>query len=226
MADLSQFKDLQDRVIQYGYSEQHRNQIKAWINDAYRDVCRLRRWSWLTFTDNVTLTVGTRTVALPVTAGRELMTVLEVKPNDNLGARALEYEDLEADDPLGLGRLNFAANTARGTPSRYTIDGSNLVFDPTPDKAYVYSVRHYDVPVTELVGDTNTFLLPTSGANVLVYGALLRAATHDGNPNKHGMWAGLYAEALSGLEAREHRRNVQRTRRARMSPVHGRRFGG
>lgn len=226
MADLSTFKDIQDRVIQYGYSEQHRTQIKGWVNDAYRDLCRLRRWSWLIFTDPLVTTAGSRTVALPTPAGRNLVTVMEIKPNDPaVDARPLIYEDIDSGDPLAFERLNLARATVRGTPARYSIDGTNVVFDVLCDRAYTYSIRHYDVPVTELVADAATLLLPSSGTNVLVYMTLMRAAAHDRNPSMMSTWDVLRREALQALEANEATRVTQTPARAALPSVYGNRFG-
>lgn len=226
MANLATFKDIQDRVITYGYSEAHRTQIKAWINDAYRELCQLRRWSWLTFTDTVNTVAGTRTTALPAPAGRELRSVIEIKPNDAaLGSVALTFEDPNSHDPHDFFHTNLVTRTSRGAPYRFTVDGSTIYWDPIPDRAYAFSVRHYDVPTTELSGDADTLLTPDDSNQVLVYAALLRAAAHDRNPQMMGVWQSMMLEHRQSLEAHERTKVVHGTSRARVWPGYGRRFG-
>jgi hypothetical protein len=171
------FKNLQDRVLSFGYGETARTNVKEWINMAYSDVMSRRRWSWSQDTQTVVTVAGTPTVTLasltdpPLFWGRLYPTTSNLREPTYLDP--MRYND-------GLTRQS--PSLTRGIPEYYTIFDQTVTFYPTPNGVYTFTL-YYWKGAAEMVNDADQPLIPAQWRNVLVYGALRFAAERDRNDN-------------------------------------------
>jgi hypothetical protein len=92
-----------------------------------------------------------------------------------------------------------AAVTTSGKPSKYTVEGENLVFGPlVPDSTYAGKLLYYK-KFTALSADADTNWLIANAPQIYVYGALLEAAPFIRNDSRLPMWHGLYKSIANGL---------------------------
>lgn len=172
------FKNIQDRVLTFGYGEVDRANVKIWINMAYDDIISRTRWSWLEATETVTTVANQQTLTLsgitdpPQTWGRLYPTTTNLQEPTYL-------DPMRMND--GLTRRPFDTSW-KGVPQYYTFFGDTITFYPIPDAAYVYTLFYWK-GTPELSADGDLPLIPKQWRHVLVYGALRYAAEKDRNDN-------------------------------------------
>ena len=87
---------------------------------------------------------------------------------------------------------SFADNIPK-RPNSYTLEGSNLLFGPTPDATYTVSFTYFQRPAA-LSSAVNAVF--TARPQLWVYGALSHAAPLIGNDARIGIWRGMFEQAL------------------------------
>ncbi len=121
-------------------------------------------------------------------------------PERYAGVRRL-YLDVGAADRLKLAYYppqdfyarNFALQT--GTPKAYTIEGEQLVFRPAPAGVFTGRLLYYR-KFAPLVDDADTNWVLSNAAGLLLYGALLEAATFLEDDTRALTWAAKYEDLL------------------------------
>ena len=89
-----------------------------------------------------------------------------------------------------------------GKPTNYTILGDNILFGPTPDGAYDYSITYYKA-FTELsdVAPTNWLIL--NAPDLYLYGALLQAEPFLMNDERVGLWEKGVRQVIGDLQQQD-----------------------
>lgn len=85
-------------------------------------------------------------------------------------------------------------STASGKPTRYTIEGENLVFGPTPDTTYTGKILYYK-KFDALSSDSDTNWLLTNAPGAYLHGALIELYDYvkdfEAKANAHKAFAGV-----------------------------------
>tara|TARA_R110002020_G_scaffold463194_2_gene683137 strand:+ start:85 stop:711 length:627 start_codon:yes stop_codon:yes gene_type:complete len=89
-----------------------------------------------------------------------------------------------------------------GKPTNYTILGDNILFGPTPDGAYDYSITYYKA-FTELsdVAPTNWLIL--NAPDLYLYGTLLQAEPFLMNDERVGLWEKGVRQVIGDLQQQD-----------------------
>lgn len=85
-----------------------------------------------------------------------------------------------------------------GTPTRFTVEGENFVFGPTPDGAYTGKCLYYQ-KWAALVNDSDTNWLLTNAPGVYLHGALLEAYRFTRNLDKAADEHAAFCGAVDAL---------------------------
>lgn len=108
-------------------------------------------------------------------------------------------------DPVAL--LNFVTpenfwskymSSTTSQPEAFTIEGDNIIFGPAPDATYTGKLLYYLRPAAlSADGDTNWVIANARG--LLLYGALIQAATYIKDDAAIAKWAALYDDLLDQI---------------------------
>jgi hypothetical protein len=93
--------------------------------------------------------------------------------------------------------LMGGANTA-SRPTRYTIEGNNILFGLAPDATYTGRLLYYARPAAL---STATNAIFTARPTLFLYGALKHAAALVNDDDRIPMWASMFEAALKGAQA-------------------------
>ena len=90
---------------------------------------------------------------------------------------------------------------ATGTPSYYTIEGTVIQLQPTPDKSYTIQMTYYkDIPALSDQGDSGYNWILTSHPDIYLYATLMQASPYIMDPQSAGQWGGLLDRAMQELQ--------------------------
>ena len=90
---------------------------------------------------------------------------------------------------------------AAGTPSYYTIEGTGIQLQPSPDKSYTIQMNYYkDIPALSVQGDSGDNWLLTSHPDIYLYGTLVQASPYLMDQESGKIWDGLLARSLLELK--------------------------
>lgn len=208
------YKNLQDRCLTYGYGEVDRTNLKTWLNEAYEDLVRQHKWPFLEATATITTVAGTQTVAVPTSP--PVLFFGRLKPT------------VEIDEPRFLSEMDFReymphreytdAND-RGVPEMYSIFAGNFNFYPVPDAVYTYSMRYWKGVGTLPSGDSDTYLIPDMYLDILVLGALSRAAMRENDMGKYQVYMTQHTVNVQQM-LRNYKSQQQETPRRAPLPAH------
>lgn len=192
------FVELQDSVLSRDYgATAARTLVKGWINDANRDVHASFRWSWAEATSTLTAVAGTETIAVPST----LLWPGRIRPADSLSPKLEWIDPGNINKESALSSFNPTA-TERGTPKYITMYGGSFYFDPTPISAFTWTLYFWKKAVV-LTADADLPAIPEDDREVLVYGALYRAAERDRDFNASSYWRAEYDKKLMKMRERD-----------------------
>lgn len=156
------YLELQTEVLDHGFSpNRYRARVKRWLNDALGKVARRVNLPTEDVTSPISAVAGTSSYALPSDLVRIDSLRVARSPRDII----LTPEDRQTLDTL---------DQVRGLPTRYALDGQNVVLWPIPDAAYTVNLRYQRVP-GQLVDDTNVSPLANEYDDLLICYALWRA---------------------------------------------------
>jgi hypothetical protein len=134
---------------------------------------------------NIAITGGTRTAALPSDFAEVRRLYLNANP-----VRLLEY--VTPSDYWGR-----YTGTNTGTPSVFTIEGTNIVLGPTPGADYTGKLQYYrNLPALS----TSAHGLFVANPDLYLYGSLLAAEPFLKNDKRVGMWKAFFDEIMIELE--------------------------
>ncbi len=145
--------------------------------------------------EDVTLTIATRTIALPSRFIEPITLELVITGQANTPLIYQPLQRLAIDSNVG--------STCR--PQYWTINGSNLEFPNLSDATYACvfrMVKGYDIASTS----TNDLLTEYPG--IYLYGALLQAAPYLRDDDRVQTWGVMYTNLLKKARRKESRRHA------------------
>ncbi len=174
------FGTLKSEVIARGFDFQDSTRVGRWVNQAYTELCDQEDWPFLR---------ATATGPAPL-AISNLGVIKSVRRADKT---PLEPEiDPHADYLIDL--------PATGTALYYYLSGGSTVTVAPLDTGSI-TVRYWQVP-TDLVSDVDVPIVPARFHELIVLGALRRAALEESDA---GDYQGYDAEWLRGLQTMRER---------------------
>lgn len=169
------------------------NVVAAWITLFEAEANARLRLRTMESDESLTLTSGTRSVALPTGF---------IEP---LGLW-ITYQSGDEPEPLGqvnIGQLPRGVDS--GPPQYWAIDGTTIKFDRLADQNYALTFRMLEA--FGLTADAPTNWLLTNYPNLYLYGALRHSPGYI-MQDQRGWWERQYLIALELLEAKEARSNA------------------
>ena len=94
------------------------------------------------------------------------------------------------------------AGSTTGKPNSYSILGENLLFGPTPDSAYTYSITYYKA-FTALSDSSPTNWLLTNAPDLYLYGTLLQAEPFLMNDERVALWERAVRQIIGDLQLQD-----------------------
>ena len=91
------------------------------------------------------------------------------------------------------------AGSTSGKPNSYTIVGDNILFGPTPDGVYDYSMTYYK-SFDALADDTQTNWLVLNAPDLYLYGTLLQAEPFLMNDERVPLWERGVRQVINDLQ--------------------------
>ena len=91
------------------------------------------------------------------------------------------------------------AGSTSGKPNSYTIVGDNILFGPTPDGAYDYSMTYYK-SFDALADGTQTNWLVLNAPDLYLYGTLLQAEPFLMNDERVPLWERGVRQVINDLQ--------------------------
>lgn len=166
MAATTTFTQLQTEFFARGFDYMNDagvqlTRAKAWINQAYTELCEEDLWPFL-------LTTASGAAPLAVA---DIRTILSVQDTANASSPLLPVDEDELTD-------DFFPLTTTGTPLYFYVDNVTVRTYPVGG---TLSVRYYKVPALLSAG-TDVAVVDDRFANLIVDGAVRRAANDNDNP--------------------------------------------
>ena len=96
------------------------------------------------------------------------------------------------------------AGSHNGKPNAYTIVGDNILFGPTPDDGYGYSMTYYKA-FDALGDDTQTNWLILNAPDLYLYGTLLQAEPFLMNDERVALWERGVRQVINDLQEQDDR---------------------
>lgn len=97
-------------------------------------------------------------------------------------------------------RQSAALINGTGTPTSYSVVGTNFRFSPAPDATYASTLVYFVAPATCSTGAGETNWILTAHPDVYLYGALLEAAAFVGDDPRVPLWAQAHSTAMQQLQ--------------------------
>ena len=94
------------------------------------------------------------------------------------------------------------SGSVTGKPTNYSILGDNILFGPTPDGAYDYSITYYKA-FTALSDAAPTNWLITNAPDLYLYGTLLQAEPFLMNDERVPLWERGVRQVISDLQQQD-----------------------
>ena len=96
------------------------------------------------------------------------------------------------------------AGSVNGRPNSYTIMGENILFGPTPDRVYTYSMTYYKA-LTALSDSAPTNWAILNAPDLYLYGALLQAEPFLMNDERVPLWERGFRQAIADLQEQDNK---------------------
>ncbi len=96
------------------------------------------------------------------------------------------------------------AGSTSGEPNSYTILGDNILFGPTPDSAYDYSMTYYK-SFTALSDSATTNWIILNAPDLYLYGTLLQAEPFLMNDNRVALWERAVRQIIADLQEQDNK---------------------
>ena len=217
------YKQLQDRVLTYGYGEVDRANVKSWLNEAYEDIVRSYRWPWLQATQTITTVAGTQTVALPATP--PILFFGRLKPTSSSALLEPKFlSEMDFREYMPNRKFTSTVATDRGVPTYYSIFAGNLNFYPVPDAVYTFSLRYWKGITTLPSADGDTYLCPDPYLDALVINALSRAAMRENDMAKYQVYVAQYTAHVAQMMRNTKSEQGETPKRAAMPNTYAGRY--
>ena len=182
---ISTYQELLDAIENHLDRSDLDSRIPEFVSIAEAKIARKLRITEMETEADVTMTGGTRTVALP-TGFREVRRMyLNSSP-----VALLEYMT-----PQDYWLRN--TSTQNGKPVCFTVEGANFLFGPIPDSAYVAKCLYYKGLAALSASAHGVF---TANPDLYLYGSLLAAEAYIKNDKRLGVWKSQFDEILNDLD--------------------------
>lgn len=183
---------LRTQLQTMGYGTDTATQQTAALNDAYRQVCGNRRWTWLEGRVNAAaLTAGTSNYSLGSIT--DLLSVDAIRLTFGSDNYELSHK------PTQELRELVHNDRATGVPRFWTRHIGEVVYWPIPDRAYVPVIDYIKDPA-DLAADGDTPIFPATFHDILVWGAVKNAAFRQRDWNSHTVASTEYANRLRDMK--------------------------
>jgi|TARA_R100001530_G_scaffold69838_1_gene49501 hypothetical protein len=96
------------------------------------------------------------------------------------------------------------AGSVNGRPNSYTIMGENILFGPTPDSVYAYSMTYYKA-LDALADNAPTNWAILNAPDMYLYGTLLQAEPFLMNDERVPLWERGFRQAISDLQEQDNK---------------------
>jgi hypothetical protein len=135
-----------------------------------------------------TTSTNAQYVALP----SDFLEMLNVELTSTDPPKRLLYATSDRSDDFRQQKSNKV-----GVPVYYTIEGSAIQLNPTPDISYTIQMSYYkDIPALSAVADSGDNWLLVTHPDIYLYGTLVQASPYLMDPQSAQMWDGLLARAM------------------------------
>lgn len=165
---------LRTAVEDHGYGNDLATQQTTWLNEEYRNLGGMRRWSWLQARFNGTV---------PALSAFYTPTATDIRSPDRvyMAANATDYPmEWKPAAWLIKRQQGDLATGATGTPRYWTWAFGGILFYPVLDVDYAIRFD-YTKNVVPLVADSDVPLVPEAYDDILVWGAVARSAVRQNN---------------------------------------------
>ena len=138
-----------------------------------------------------TTSTNAQYVALPT----DFLEMLNVELTSTDPPKRLLYATSDRSDDFRQQKSNKV-----GVPVYYTIEGSAIQLNPTPDISYTIQMSYYkDIPALSAAADSGDNWLLVTHPDIYLYGTLVQASPYLMDPQSAQMWDGLLARAMQEL---------------------------
>ena len=96
------------------------------------------------------------------------------------------------------------AGSVNGRPTSYTIMGDNILFGPTPDAVYTYSMTYYKA-IDALSDSAPTNWAILNAPDLYMYGTLLQAEPFLMNDERVPLWERGFRQAISDIQEQDNK---------------------
>ena len=96
------------------------------------------------------------------------------------------------------------AGSTNGRPTSYTIMGDNILFGPTPDAVYTYSMTYYKA-IDALSDSATTNWAILNAPDLYMYGTLLQAEPFLMNDARVPLWERGFRQAITDIQEQDNK---------------------
>lgn len=186
---------LQQEIQDHGYGSDTAAQQLDFLNAAYREIHRARRWPFLEAIDSSTTTsVNVSSYTPPMSNWRNLDAVRLVDPTN-----AVDYIQMSYMEPQALFDKLTLDSWETATPRYWTMYAQEIWFWPIPDQAYTIKYYYIQEPPA-LVSSTDVPVVPVAYHDLLVSGAIVRIAFRERDWIGLELWTAKYNKDMQDLE--------------------------
>lgn len=107
--------------------------------------------------------------------------------------------------PAWMRAYRRQSSTSSGAPTKYTIEGSQFLFDTTPAGLMLEIMYYQRIPSLEAAG-TNWLL--SAHPDIYLYGTLIHSAPFLKDDERVAVWDTLYSRAIESLKMQDKRSEV------------------
>lgn len=166
------YKQLQEEVLSFQFSENYRELIKRWLNTAQRKAAQESEFRTQEEAKAFTTTKADSTLELPADFSRWIDFYSSETGEALLPLELREYDALEA---------------TTGRPTAYTVVGDQITLYPSPDAAYGLSLRYWRLPA-DMSADGDEPEIPAQYHEVLVSYAMMKAYARENDYQASRFW--------------------------------------
>jgi hypothetical protein len=193
---------MQDEVLAYGFDPTaYRARVKIWLNDAQSAIAPRVEIPELFTGQSLATIAGTQSYTLNTNIVRINFVFMYDSPvptyADRVPLTPATYKEV----------ITEYANNELGFPEKYALDTLSVVFGPTPDAAYNFTIGYYKSP-TDLAGDSDVSILTPAWHKAMIRYTVAEAFMAEDDQQMHAYHYGRFEQALGRMTAdRQHEIN-------------------
>lgn len=176
------YGELQEEVLAHQFSDaKYRPFVKKWLNQGQRRAVIESEMRIQESAQAYTTTAGVAAAVLPVNFSRIIDLFYEQEIHE-----LLVPMDVREFDPLPV---------SQGRPYAYTIRNDEVVFYPTPDNIYNFTLRYWRLP-QDMVNEADTPEIPVQYHELLVAYAMRKAFLREDDFQAAQQWEAVWDKGL------------------------------